>query len=159
MLKNGGLAGNLYALSKHFVDRLRLLKVCLPIGFIGDDGLVGSLAYWDLEPRNEWDKAKIVVCEEAQFKYKSLSVFRKHDWQVQHKRMLRYSIRRWQNKMIGRVLKEKGIDGIPKHAEDLYEKYARNLVVTWRGTATIYDWIALRLIRMYSDGIHRTLSL
>src|SRR5262245_11355657 len=52
MLKTGGLAGNLYALSQDFMERLRERNVRLPIGLIGDDSLLGALAYWDLNPCN-----------------------------------------------------------------------------------------------------------
>ena len=39
----------------------------LPFGLIGDDSLVGALAYWDLDPKAGWDTRRIVVCNDAEF--------------------------------------------------------------------------------------------
>jgi hypothetical protein len=93
MIKNGGLAGNLYALSKRFVENLRLNNVYLPVGFIGDDSLVGALAYWDLNTQGEWVKEKIITCSSADFCYTRLSLFSLADIRFYYRRKFRYSLR------------------------------------------------------------------
>ena len=50
------LVANLYALSGRFVEDIRAKGVRLPLGLdAADDGLIGALAKWNLDPRGEWN--------------------------------------------------------------------------------------------------------
>ena len=73
LMKNPGVAGNLYALPLQFIKRIKLANVRLPVGLVGDDSLVGALACWDLDPsKKNWDFNRIVVVREAEFGYDSI---------------------------------------------------------------------------------------
>lgn len=73
LLKNPGLAGNLYALPLQFIKRIKLANVRLPVGLVGDDSIVSALACWDLDPsKKNWDFNRIAVVREAEFGYDSI---------------------------------------------------------------------------------------
>lgn len=156
MVRQGGLAGNLYALSGEFVGRVRSRGVRLPLGLVGDDSLVGALAYWDLDPTQEWDMNKIVICGRARFSYTPIALYDPRDLVVLFRRMRRYSVRHFQNIILKPPLKRSGVDGLPHHMEDLYRIYADDLRLKWRGANTLFDWLALRQMRRATEGQDRT---
>ncbi|MHB1232215.1 MAG: glycosyltransferase family A protein [Burkholderiales bacterium] len=147
MLRDGGLAGNLYVLSKGFVERIREADIRLPFGLIGDDSLVGALAYWDLNPKGSWDKTKIVICEGARFSYTPLSYFSFHDVRLYYRRKIRYSLRRIQINLMKKPLKEHGLTAIPRNVDELYSNYSSDIRLAWRGIETWFDWLAIRKIK------------
>jgi glycosyltransferase involved in cell wall biosynthesis len=147
MLRNGGLAGNLYALTRRFMERIRQSSVRLPIGLIGDDSLVGALAYWDMNPRGEWDKRRIVPCRDASFAYERLSVFSSADLRLYYRRKIRYSLRRYQTMLLQGPLKARGLMAIPQNVDELYAGSLPLLKLRWRGPDTWFDYLALRRIR------------
>lgn len=147
MLLEGGLAGNLYALPSRFVERIRATNTHLPVGLIGDDCLVGALAYWDLEPKNNWDPTRIVTCAGARFSYTPLSFLSLHDIRLYYRRKIRYSLRRIQTNLMKKPLKQQGLRGIPQDVDALYCRFADDLRLTWRGTETWFDWLAIKEIK------------
>lgn len=147
MIKEGGLAGNLYALSKQFIERLRKNSVLLPFGLIGDDSLLGALAYWDLNPKADWDKRRIVICNNANFSYVPLSPFSLTDIRLYYRRRVRYSLRYFQTKLMKKPLKEFGLAAIPKNVDDLYINHSAEVDVRWRGIDTFFDYLAAQKIK------------
>jgi len=147
MLRDGGLAGNLYALSPDFMIRIRTNGVYLPVGLIGDDSLLGALAYWNLNPQARWNKENIVMCEDATFSYKRLSCLLLSDIRLYWRRRIRYSLRYYQTKLMRPSLKSSGLKGIPRHIEEIYVKSASQLKLEWRGLDTWFDYLALRIIK------------
>lgn len=147
MLEEGGLAGNLYALPNHFVTRIRAANMRLPLGLIGDDSLIGTLAYWDLNPKQGWDLTKIKLCENARFFYSPLSYFSFHDVWLYYRRKIRYSLRRIQTNLMYKPLKGQGLAAIPPNVDTLYADHAAGLRLTWRGLDTWFDWLAIRRIK------------
>jgi hypothetical protein len=147
MLRDGGLAGNLYALTEGFMGRIRQSSVRLPIGLVGDDSLVGALAYWDMNPRGEWDKRRIVLCRDASFSYDRLSLFSSADLRLYYRRKIRYSLRRYQTMLLQAPLKAHGLMAIPQSIDDLYAGSLPLLKLRWRGPDTWFDYLALRRIR------------
>ena len=124
MLEGREIAGNLYALSGRFVDRVRHAHIRMPIGFIGEDSLIGALAKWDLDPNDAWKDERIVPCANAGFAFESVSPFDLADWKLYWNRRIRYSIRGYQIKMLRTVLKQAGVAGMPKHINELYANNA-----------------------------------
>lgn len=147
MLRDGGLAGNLYCLPRRFVARLRQSNVRLPFGLIGDDSLLGALAYWDLDPQSSWDTRRINVCREAEFSYAPLSPFSLRDIRLRYRRKIRYSLRYFQTELMRRPLKECGLSAIPRNVEDLYLTNFSSVRVRWRGLDTLFDFVAAARIR------------
>ncbi len=122
MVTKGGIAGCLYALSGQFVQRIKQQKIKMPIGFIGDDSLVGALAHWDLDPLdNCWNKALTKVCPQAQFNYPSTWWHAITDPRFYLNRYRRYSLRHFQNKLLSERLYVAGLKGIPERVDILYQ--------------------------------------
>ncbi|MGE5548716.1 MAG: glycosyltransferase family 2 protein [Solirubrobacterales bacterium] len=147
MLRHPGVAGNLYALPARFVERIRAQGIRLPVGLVGDDSLVGSLAGVDLGRLEAWDYARIKVCPRAGFEFDSLDVSNPRHFRQYWRRLVRYSVRRFENMMIRVVLEEVGPAGLPATARELHRAHFAACQVGWRGDKTLFDLIAYRRIR------------
>lgn len=147
MLTNGGLAGNLYALTSHFVERIRELKIKIPVGTIGEDGFVGAMAYWDLDATNKWDLEKVKVLQNAKFDYDPLSIFSFTDLKLYFNRKKRYSLRQIQNKMITSTLKSEGYELLPDNIDQLYSQFDGTSMLKWNGIDTYFDLLAIKEIK------------
>jgi glycosyltransferase involved in cell wall biosynthesis len=144
-----GIWGGLYCLRGSFLTRLQQANVRIPVGLVGDDGLVAALVMWDLETRRPWDRRRIAanLNPNARFRFTPLSPLNPAQVRLYYRRLIRYSIRRYQNKMIGWVLKEGGIESMPAHVAELYRKYPDACRLELRGASTWFDWLALRQMR------------
>jgi len=147
MQKGSELAGNLYALSGPFVTRVRALQVRLPVGFIGEDGLVAALAKWDLDPRGDLDNGRVLPCPEAGFSFDPLRVTRPRHWALYWNRLIRYRIRAHEFRLLGPVLKAQGLAGVPGHVGELFRGRIETYRPRWTGPDTFFDWLALRRIK------------
>ena len=155
ILTNHGMPGGLYALRGAFVRRLREVPIRLPTGLIGDDAILAALIKWNLDPRQESVQDRIVPCANADFSFRSFSWFRAGDWRLYYRRRIRNSIRGYQNKMIGPILKQHGIDALPAHVVELYQAVGSDCKLHWNGLNTVFDWIALRrMTRLREEGSH-----
>jgi hypothetical protein len=146
VVANHHLAGNLYALRGSLLRRVREAGIRLPLGLIGDDSWVDILVKRDLDPRGSWDKSRVVPVPQAGFTFDSLQIWKPRDIRTYWRRLVRYSIRSYQDKMLQGVLAEKGIEGMPASAADLYGMAPPGRL-RWRGLSTLVDWVALREIR------------
>jgi glycosyltransferase involved in cell wall biosynthesis len=144
-----GIWGGLYCLRGSFITRLQEMNIRIPVGLVGDDGLIGALVMWDLETRRPWDRRRIAanLNPNARFRFTPLSPLNPRHVRLYYRRLIRYSIRRYQNKMIGWVLKEGGIGSMPAHVVELYKKYPDACRLELRGASTWFDWLALRQMR------------
>jgi glycosyltransferase involved in cell wall biosynthesis len=147
LLTEGGLCGNFYALSGHFVKKIRQASLHLPTGLIGEDSLIGALAYWNLDPKQPWDRKYIITCKNANYTYKPLSIFSFSDLRLYYHRKIRYSLRHFQNQLMKAPLKKNGLQGLNSNVEEMYSLYSKNISLRWRGTDTWFDWLALRKIK------------
>ena len=147
MLKDNGVAGNLYGLRGSFVERIRDQAIKMPIGTIGEDALMGAMLKWDLRGDGRWDNSKVVVSQDAGFEFDSVSPWLPREWRKYFRRRVRYSVRGFQNKMLGRAIQPAGFESLPQHIRDLYSRYPDTLRVEWRGLNTLFDWLAVREIR------------
>ena len=142
-----GLVANLYALRGSFVQRLRALNVRIPLKLEGDDGLIGALIKWDLDPQhNQFDDRRIAPCADAGFAFEPMSLSRPKDWIGYWKRAVRYGRRQYEFQLLGSVLKEKGVAGLPRVITELYAK-ADSLPLRKAGIYTISNWFALQEMR------------
>lgn len=147
MLKDKGVAGNLYALRGSFVGRIRDRGIAMPVGTIGEDALMGAMLKWDLRGDTRWDDNKVVVAEAAGFMFDSVSPWRSREWRKYFRRRVRYSVRAYQNRMLGRAIQPAGFEALPRHVRELYRRYPELLSVGWRGVDTVFDWFAVREIK------------
>ena len=142
-----GLVANLYALRGAFVERLRALDVRIPLKLEGDDGLIGALVKWDLDPKvNGFDDRRIVPCPDARFEFESMALATPRDWKVYWKRAVRYGRRRYEFDLLRKGLKERGLAALPRDITELYRD-AHALRLSWQGLYTFPNWVALRAMR------------
>lgn len=114
-----GLFGDLYALRGNFVDRMRASGVRLPVDVIGDDSLVGALAKTDLRNEDHWRDARVHPCEEAGFLCEPTRITLS-SLQGQYKRMINYSVRHYQNRIISEIMRGPGPVALPEHLSSHY---------------------------------------
>jgi glycosyltransferase involved in cell wall biosynthesis len=146
-LEQHELVANLYSLRGAFVARLRAQNVRIPLKLEGDDGLIGALIKWDLDPKsNGFDDRFIVPCGDAGFVFESMSPWRLADLRAYWKRAVRYGRRRFEFQLLGRSLKARGLAGLPREITELY-KDSDTLSLRWNGVWTLPDWFALRAMR------------
>lgn len=120
MLRKPGVAGNLYAMSSRFLHRLREADVRMPRGWIGDDSLIGALARSDLDPAADWKDARVHVCRDAAFAYEPAIWMIILNPMAYIKRKTRYSLRYFQNHLLGDLLRRDGLAAMPRDVERLY---------------------------------------
>jgi hypothetical protein len=149
IIEECGLVANLYALRGSFVERLRAANVRIPLKLEGDDGLIGALVKWDLDPqRKRFDDRRIVPCADAGFAFESMSIARPADWKLYWKRAVRYGRRRYEFKLLGPIIERAGLAAMPEDITQLYER-ARELDLMWDGIYTLSNWVALRAMRSH----------
>lgn len=147
LLTQRELVANLYALRGSFAARLAQEGVRLPLKLEGDDGLLGALIKWDLDPQHkQFDHQRIVPCAEAGFEFESVSPFSPTAIRGYWKRAVRYGRRVYEFELVGTELKSKGMAGLPANITSLYAN-AGNLDLRWNGVYTLSNWAALREMR------------
>lgn len=118
--EDGGLFGDLYALSGGFVARIRARGLRLPNDLIGDDGLVAAWAQTDLQTDDAWDRGRVIACDGAGFFCEPVRVWKPATWRMQYRRMINYSVRFFQNRIISDIMQREGPEGLPHQLADLY---------------------------------------
>lgn len=123
-LKNdGGVFGDLYALSGRFTDAVRAGGYRLPEDLIGDDGLVGAWAHTALGRDADWRQERIIYCEKAGFLCEPVSLLAPVTWNIQYRRMINYSVRHYQNRIVSDIMTREGPGGLPRRLSDLYHDW------------------------------------
>lgn len=142
------LLGNLYALRGTFVQAARQAGVRLPIGYVGDDGLVTSLVKWNLDPKGEFHAWRVAPCPQARFGFRSFSLLSPSDWRTYLRRRIRYSRRHFEHELIVPLLRQ-GITKMPSDVETLYQLQQRQLfsLRPRGGIERLFDSLALRTMR------------
>ncbi len=115
-----GLFGDLYALRGSFVARMRVAGVRLPDDLVGDDGLVAALVKTDLADEAQWRDTRIVPCDGAGWQCEPTRLTDPATWHVQYRRMIAYSVRHFQNRIISDIMRGLGPVGLPQRLALLY---------------------------------------
>jgi glycosyltransferase involved in cell wall biosynthesis len=123
MIRSHGLFGDLYALTGDFVARMRASGIRLPDDLIGDDSLIGALAKTDLQDETNWDDSRIVAAPAAGFYCEQMALSRPATWRMQHKRMINYSVRHFQNRIVSDVMRGKGPRDLPRELASRYDEW------------------------------------
>jgi glycosyltransferase involved in cell wall biosynthesis len=123
MTASRGLFGDLYALNGHFVAKLRASDIRLPADLIGDDSLIGALAKTDLADERDWRDERIEPCPGAGFLCQPASLTSPRSWHIQYRRMINYSVRHFQNRIVSVVMREAGPAALPAQMADLYPEW------------------------------------
>jgi glycosyltransferase involved in cell wall biosynthesis len=147
LVNERALVANLYALRGPFVERLRAERVRLPLKLEGDDGLLGALIKWDLQPgKSKWDDTRIHPCTDAWFEFDRVPMTSVAEWKKYWRRLIRYGRRRYEFKLLGKRLPKLGIAGLPENIQDIYDE-ADGLSMEWAGVYTLTHALALREMR------------
>ena len=125
MLKSHGLFGDLYALSGDFVRKMRVRKIRLPEDLVGDDGLIGAMAKTDLKNEDDWQDARVIPCPQAGFLCEPASLLSPRTLHTQYRRMVNYSTRHFQNRIISSIMRSQGPVGLPNRLATLYPDWLR----------------------------------
>ncbi len=115
-----GLFGDLYALHGDFLARMKARAIRLPVDLIGDDGLVGALAKTDLNNEDHWDDERVLPVPDAGFYCEPVSLWQPGSFAMQYKRMINYSVRHLQNRLISQIMRGEGPGGLPERMSALY---------------------------------------
>lgn len=122
MAAEHGLFGDLYALRGSFLGRMKARNLRLPADLVGDDSLIGALAKTDLEDESAWDDRRIVPCDGAGF-YCEPGSLRPASLRRQYARLVSYSIRHFQNRIVSDVMRRTGPAALPERMADLYSEW------------------------------------
>jgi glycosyltransferase involved in cell wall biosynthesis len=120
MRREHGLFGDLYALRGGFLEWMKAQAIRLPDDLVGDDGLICAMAKTDLQDESHWQDARVVICEAAGFLCEPVSPWQPASWRMQYRRMVNYSVRHFQNVMIGAIMRSAGPTGLPLRMASLY---------------------------------------
>lgn len=117
-----GMFGDLYALNGGFVARLRASGIRLPEDLVGDDSLIGALAKTDLGDETGWQDARIVPCPDAGFLCEPVGLS-PAGLRLQYRRMINYSVRHFQNRIVSAIMRGPGPSGLPQRMAELYPEW------------------------------------
>ncbi len=147
VVRSHGVFGDLYALRGAFVARMRASGIRLPDDLVGDDGLIGALAKTDLHDESHWDDKRVIFAPESGFLCAPTRLFEPESWQIQYKRMINYSIRHFQNRIVSHVMRTTGPAGLPPRLAALYPQFMADFsprsALRWRW----FDRLALARMR------------
>jgi glycosyltransferase involved in cell wall biosynthesis len=138
------LMGGLYALRGSFVTTLKSAGTKMPVGYIGDDGWVTSMAKWNGDPRNDWREDRVAPCLEAGYTFRSFSPWRRDDRRKYLRRRVRYSMRHFQHLLWRDTLLSGGLAAVPAHVSGLYSLPGAEQHLRPRLSEFPFDWLALR---------------
>ena len=148
MVRNGTLAGNLYALRASFVDRVRQARVRVPIGLVFEDSLVSWLVATKFgQTRWRPENPQCIFCANAEFSFRSMSPMRPGDYPVYLRRKWRYTTGGLQLEMLTTVLRAKGLAAMPPDVHALYIDGPLPSRLRWVGVDTPLRLLAVMWIR------------
>jgi glycosyltransferase involved in cell wall biosynthesis len=127
VIRSHGMFGDLYALRGSFVERMRAKRIRLPEDLVGDDGLLCAMAKTGLGNEDDWQDERVVPCPEAGFFCEPASLLSPATLATQYRRMLNYSTRHFQNRMISSIMRGKGPAGLPGELASLYPDWIAQL--------------------------------
>lgn len=114
------LSGNLYALSSKALDLIRAREIRMPVGLIGEDGLLSYLLLTDLKGgEDDAHRERIAIATGAFFEFESLGL-NVRDLNVYRRRLRRYSLRYFQDEILYAILKGQGVGAMPEYIEDIF---------------------------------------
>jgi glycosyltransferase involved in cell wall biosynthesis len=145
-----GVFGDLYALSGDFVSRLRDAGVRLPEDLIGDDSLIGAIAKTNLANEDDWQDTRIVPCPDAGFLCEPTALS-PASLRNQYRRMVNYSVRHFQNRIISSIMRGPGPAGLPHRMAQLYPEWLARFTPRRDPQWWWFDRRALAKMRATSD--------
>jgi hypothetical protein len=150
MVRNGTLAGNLYALRASFVDAVRQKQVRVPMGMVFEDSVVSWLVATQFgRTRTAAGDPQCIFCANAEFSFRSMSLLRPADYPLYLRRKWRYARGGLQLEMLVNVLRVQGLPAMPAHVHDLYVNAPLPSRLRWVGLDTPLRLLAVLWIRSF----------
>lgn len=154
MVKNGTIAGNLYALRGSFLKRLRQQQIRMPIGLIGEDLFLSWLVATEIGERAPVEQGpQCIFSPGAEFSFRSLSPMRPRDYRTYARRKWRYTQRALQLEMLMHVMHTGGIAALPHHVHELYRTAPLPSRLRWVGLDTPLRLFAVLWIRSFRNRV------
>ena len=152
MVRNGILAGNLYALRASFVHAVRQQQVYLPVGLVFEDSLVSWLVATQFGRTKTVDREpQCIFCANAEFSFRSMSLLQPADYPLYLRRKWRYARGGLQLEMLVNVLRSQGLAAMPAHVHDLYVSGPLPSRLRWVGLDTPLRLLAVLWIRSFRN--------
>jgi len=152
MVRNGILAGNLYALRASFVDAVREQQVHLPMGLVFEDSLVSWLVATQFgRTKTVGREPQCIFCANAEFSFRSMSLLQPEDYPLYLRRKWRYARGGLQLEMLLNVLRARGLAAMPGHVQDLYVSGPLPSRLRWVGLDTPLRLLAVLWIRSFRN--------
>lgn len=145
MQRDYGLFGDLYGLSGDFLMRMKARQIRLSDDLVGDDGLLAAMAKTDLENEGFWSNDRVFVCERAGFHCEPFNVWDLASWVNQYRRMISYSKRNFQNRIVKDIMLSTGPVGLPRRLAWSYGPYT-SLFQMRTGITGLFDHLAKGLM-------------
>jgi glycosyltransferase involved in cell wall biosynthesis len=123
VIREHGIFGDLYALKGEFLARMKAAGIRLPGDLIGDDGLIGAMAKTDLHDETQWDETRIIACPRAGWLCEPTRLLSPASWRIQYRRMINYSVRHFQNRIVSDIMRREGPTGLPRELASLYGEW------------------------------------
>jgi glycosyltransferase involved in cell wall biosynthesis len=150
MVRNGTIAGNLYALRGTFLERLRQQQIRMPIGLIGEDLFLSWIVATEIGRRSPLEEGpQCVFAATAEFSFRSLSPMRPRDYRTYARRKWRYTQRGLQLEMLMHVMDTGGIAALPHHVHELYRTAPLPSRLRWVGLDSPLRLLAVLWIRSF----------
>ncbi len=126
---------------------MKAAGIRLPQDLIGDDGLIGALAKTNLGHEDQWDNRRVVVCADAGFRCEPVAFTNLRTWRTQYKRMINYSVRHYQNRIISAIMRGPGPQGLPPKLSALYPAWLPKFTPRRSPSIWWFDRQALKAMR------------
>jgi glycosyltransferase involved in cell wall biosynthesis len=126
LVEEHGLFGDCYALSGEFVRRMRASGLRLPDDLVGDDSLIAALANNDLGRDADRREDAVVPCQVGGFLCEPTPPT-PGGARLQARRMVNYSVRHFQNRIISALMQGEGPAALPQRMADLYPEWLPRL--------------------------------
>ena len=126
LAEDHGLFGDCYALSGAFVARLRTSGLRLPEDLVGDDSLIAALANNDLGRDADRREDAVVPCDTGGFLCEPTTLTPR-GLTLQARRMVNYSVRHFQNRIISALMQSEGPAALPRRMAELYPEWLPRL--------------------------------
>src|SRR3546814_2992798 len=118
-------------------------NIRLPEDLIGDDGLIAALAATDLRGDAYWDRERVEPCEAEGFYCEPAELLNPVTMRIQYRRMINYSVRRYQNQLISRVMQNAGPTGLPVRHAQIYSAPLTSFTIRTSPALPWFDYQAL----------------
>jgi hypothetical protein len=139
------LSSPLYALRGSTLDRFRAEDIRLPIGLIGEDGLLSYIFVTDFKGgEDDAKRVRIAIAAGAFFEFDSLE-FNTRDLARYVEQLKRFSLRHFQNELLYALLKERCLGAMPDRIDELYRPESIARLAPRSGAQNyLFDRMALR---------------